>query len=92
MEQPPVILGYLHARDVSQSSGGDAETGGTYLQLFLSLEPPLSTLPPLTDKVSFDVGNICLEWLKPFFSSFIVLWSTMLYFIESHFQCAFKLA
>ena len=53
LEQPPIVLGYQHAHEMDESGGGDGETSGTFLQLFISLEPPLSTLPPLTDKVSF---------------------------------------
>ena len=54
LEQPPIILGYQHAHQVDESADGDGEISRTFLQLFISLEPPLSTLPPLTDKVSFE--------------------------------------
>ena len=58
LDQPPLILGYQHAREVDESAGGDGETCGTFLQLFISLEPPLSSLLPLTDKVSMYLcGN-----------------------------------
>lgn len=47
VEVPMVLLGY------SREMGQELEmTTHTHLQLFITLEPPLSLLPPLKDKVT----------------------------------------
>jgi coiled-coil and C2 domain-containing protein 2A len=48
LDTPPIILGY----DWTPPSQNLVEDSSkTFLQLFISLEPPLSTLPPITDRV-----------------------------------------
>ncbi len=40
MDTPPFVIGYYHSTDDT-----------VYIQLFVSLEPALGILPPITEKV-----------------------------------------
>ena len=59
LEVPVVLLGYSHAPQDTPNTlpqtlnhlQGLATSTHTYLQLFVTVEPPLSVLPPIKNKV-----------------------------------------
>ena len=48
MDTPPVCLGYHHS---PSGDGSVSESRNIYIQLFIALEPALTLLPPISDKV-----------------------------------------